>query len=148
MKNWQIKLWKNLYIRYKMPAEALSHPSFMLAVFSAAPACRTRKLTSVSVADREPHSLARREADEIMTPPAAIALHASKVHHKNCWANPKRIRLKMKKETLSVNRRRTEMKQDRDESDESRRWGEEEDGSCSQDDGDLPTAPSERATSA
>lgn len=67
-----------------MPAEALSHPSFMLAVFSAAPACRTRKLTSVSVADREPHSLARREADEIMTPPAAIALHASKVHHKNC----------------------------------------------------------------
>lgn len=39
------------------------------------------------------------------------------------------------------------MKQDRNESDERQGWGEE-DGSCSQDGGDLPTAPSEQPTSA
>ncbi len=55
----------------------------MLAMFSAATACWTRKLTSVSVADQSLIVWHGKKANEIMTPPPpATALHASKEHHK------------------------------------------------------------------
>lgn len=83
-----------------------------------------------------------------MTPPPAIALHASKRHHKTAvliQSDPS------ENEKGSV---QCETEANGNETGQEWEWWAprlrrgEEDGSCSRDDGDLPTAPSEQPTSA
>jgi len=66
----------------KQAAKALSHPSFILTV-SFRLYCLLDQKTNLGVSSRsEPHSLARRKADEILCPPPATALHASEMRNK------------------------------------------------------------------
>lgn len=116
----QITLWKNLYLLYLLqnPLNAclglkpsIIHAGSVFSCYSLPDQKTNLSFSSWS----GPHSLARREVDEIMTPPPAIALHASKVHHKNCWANPKWSSLKWNRKPCVLNggkwkRKRTGMR--------------------------------------